>query len=144
MYWQRAVIFSGKPNFGMSLQEIDSKFSGREGRSKIKKNVKRIPQFTNICRVLSKAFKHHFEGIPDTALCIFKKPWGLYESDSNSSRNSEIQVSNQKCVVLLLGWTDTSYVCLRVAHISTWRSARILFEFLHDSLCTLTHLHYET
>lgn len=57
MYWQRAVIFSGKPNFGMSLQEIDSKFSGREGRSKIKKkNVKRIPQFTNICRVLSKAF----------------------------------------------------------------------------------------
>lgn len=144
MYWQRAVIFSGKPNFGMSLQEIDSKFSGREGRSKIKKkNVKRIPQFTNICRVLSKAF---ILRVFQIQLFVFSKShedW-LYESDSNSSQNSEIQVSNQKCVVLLLGWTDTSYVCLRVAHISTWRSARILFEFLHDSLCTLTHLHYET
>lgn len=47
MYWQHAVIFSGKHNFGISLQEIDSEFSGRDERNRIKKKLKQLVQFTS-------------------------------------------------------------------------------------------------
>lgn len=40
VYWQLAVIFSGKYNFGMSWQEMDWKFFGR-ARNNIITKIKR-------------------------------------------------------------------------------------------------------
>lgn len=61
VYWQHAVIFSGKHNFGMSLHEMACKYSGREGRKEYQKLKDKSPQFSYVCRVLINVVKHHIK-----------------------------------------------------------------------------------